>query len=140
MPLPRTAHLQHMCPKGPQDLPGQSLSHRRLLLLLSRFSHVQLCATPIDSSPPGSAIPGILQARTLEWVAISYSKGSSLFRDQTHISFWRRQWQPTPVLLPGESQGWQSLVGCCLWGRKDGLTRLKRLSSSLSCGMWDLRS
>ena len=74
MPLPRTAHLQHMCPKGPQDLPGQSLSHRRLLLLLSRFSHVQLCATPIDSSPPGSAIPGILQARLLEWVAISFSK------------------------------------------------------------------
>ena len=29
---------------------------------------------------------------------------------------WRRKWQPTPVLLPGESQGWRSLVGCCLWG------------------------
>ena len=34
---------------------------------------VQLCATPIDGSPPGSPIPGILQARTLEWVAISFS-------------------------------------------------------------------
>ena len=40
-----------------------------LLLLLSRFSHVRLC-DPIDGSPPGSAVPGILQARTLEWVAI----------------------------------------------------------------------
>ena len=30
---------------------------------------------------------------------------------------WRRKWQPTPVLLPGESQGWGSLVGCHLWGR-----------------------
>ena len=29
---------------------------------------------------------------------------------------WRRQWQPTLVLLPGESQGQRSLVGCCLWG------------------------
>ena len=29
---------------------------------------------------------------------------------------WRRQWQPTPVFLPAESQGWGSLVGCCLWG------------------------
>ena len=29
---------------------------------------------------------------------------------------WRRKWQPTPVFLPGESQGWQSLMGCCLWG------------------------
>ena len=37
---------------------------------------LQLCLTlcnPIDSSPPGSPIPGILQARTLEWVAISFS-------------------------------------------------------------------
>ena len=32
---------------------------------------------------------------------------------------WRRKWQPTPVFLPGESQGWQSLVGCCLWGRTE---------------------
>ena len=29
---------------------------------------------------------------------------------------WRRKWQPTPVLLTGESQGWGSLVGCRLWG------------------------
>ena len=29
---------------------------------------------------------------------------------------WRRKWQSTPVFLPGESQGWGSLVGCCLWG------------------------
>ena len=37
---------------------------------------LQLCPTlcdPIDCSPPGSAVPGILQARTLEWVAISFS-------------------------------------------------------------------
>ena len=43
-----------------------------LLLLLSRFSRVRQC-DPIDSSPPGSPVPGILQARTLEWVAISFS-------------------------------------------------------------------
>ena len=29
---------------------------------------------------------------------------------------WRRKWQPIPVFLPGESQGQQSLVGCCRWG------------------------
>ena len=33
-----------------------------------------------------------------------------------YIYYWRRKWQPTPVFLPGESQGW-SLVGCRLWGR-----------------------
>ena len=40
----------------------------------------QSCPTlcdPIDGSPPGSPVPGILQARTLEWVAISLSRGSS---------------------------------------------------------------
>ena len=53
-----------------------SADRRLLLLLLSRFSRVRLCGTPcdpIDGSPPGSPIPGILQARTLEWVAISFS-------------------------------------------------------------------
>ena len=45
-----------------------------LLLLLSRFSRVQLCATP-----PGSPIPGILQARTLEWVAIAFSENATWF-------------------------------------------------------------
>ena len=39
----------------------------------------------------------------------------------TSLSFftfmhWRRKWQPTPVFLPGESQGRGGLVGCCLWG------------------------
>ena len=43
-----------------------------LLLLLSRFSRVQLCDFK-DGSPPGSSVPGILQARTLAWVAISFS-------------------------------------------------------------------
>ena len=32
---------------------------------------------------------------------------------------WRRKGQPTPVFLPGESQGWGSLVGCRLWGRTE---------------------
>ena len=44
-----------------------------------------LC-NPIDGSPPGSAIPGILQARILEWVAISFSRGCSQPRDWTRVS------------------------------------------------------
>ena len=44
-----------------------------LLLLLSRFSRVQLC-DPIDGSPPGSAVPGIFQARVLEWGATAFSR------------------------------------------------------------------
>ena len=36
--------------------------------------------------------------------------------------YWRRKWQPTPVFLPGESQGQGSLVGCRLWGRTESDT------------------
>ena len=35
---------------------------------------------------------------------------------------YKRRWQPTPVLLPGESQGWGSLVGCCLRGHTESDT------------------
>ena len=35
---------------------------------------------------------------------------------------WRRKWQPTPVFLPGESQGWGSPVGCHLWGHTESDT------------------
>ena len=46
----------------------------------------------------------------------------------------RRQWQPTPVLLPGKSRGWRSLVGCSPWGRKEsGTTERLHFHSSLSC-------
>ena len=39
------------------------------------------------------------------------------------ISFsWRKQWHPTPVLLPGESHGWRSLVGCSPWGSEESDT------------------
>ena len=44
---------------------------------------------------------------------------------------WRRKWQPTPVFLPGESQGRGSLLGCRLWVAQNR-TRLKRLRSSSS--------
>ena len=48
-----------------------------LLLYIAKSKSLQSCPTlcdPIDGSPPGSPVPGILQARTLEWVAISFSK------------------------------------------------------------------
>ena len=51
---------------------------------------LQLCPTLCDSmdcSPPGSSVHGILQARILEWVAISSSRGTSRYRDQTPVSY-----------------------------------------------------
>ena len=52
----------------------------------------------------------------------------------TSLSFWRRQWQPTPVLLPGKSHGWRSLVGCSPWGRwESDTTERVHFHFSLSC-------
>ena len=48
-------------------------------------SYVTLC-DPVDCSLPGSSVPGILQARILERVAVSFSRGSSQPRDQTWVS------------------------------------------------------
>ena len=48
-------------------------------------SYLTLCH-PMDCSPPGFSVHGILQASILEWVAISFSKGSSQPKDQNHIS------------------------------------------------------
>ena len=53
---------------------------------LTHFSCVWLW-DPMDCSPPGSPVLGILQARILEWVAMFSSKGSSWPRDRTHISY-----------------------------------------------------
>ena len=50
------------------------------------LSLVWLFFDPVDCSPPGSSVHGILQARILEWVAISFSRASSWPRDGTHIS------------------------------------------------------
>ena len=50
---------------------------------------LQLCPTlgdPMDCSPPGSSVRGILQARILEWVAMPSSRGSSRPRDQSRVS------------------------------------------------------
>ena len=47
---------------------------------------------------------------------------------------WRRWWHPTPVLLPGESHGWRSLVGCSPWGHEElDMTEWLLFHFSLSC-------
>ena len=47
---------------------------------------------------------------------------------------WRRQWHPTPVLLPGISHGWRSLVGCSPWGHQESdTTERLHFHFSLSC-------
>ena len=66
---------------------------------------------------PRTEEPGRLQSLgSLSWTRLSD------FTFTFHFHAWRRKWQPTPVFLPGESQGRGSLVGCRLWGRAESDT------------------
>ena len=64
---------------------------------------------------PWTEEPGRLQSMGSLRVGHDWATSLSLF---TYMH-WRRKWQPTPVFLPGESQGRWSLVGCHLWGHTE---------------------
>ena len=65
---------------------------------------------------PWAEEPGRLQFMGSQRIGHDWATSLSLFT----FLHWRRKWQPTPVFLPGESQGRGSLVGCCLCGRRVG--------------------
>ena len=93
----------------------------KLLLLLLLLLSLQSCLTvcdPIDGSPPGSPVPGILQARTLKWVAISFSNA---WKWKVKVKSLSRVWpsaprprglQPSRLLCPWEFPGKSTGVGC----------------------------
>ena len=80
---------------------------------------LQLCLTlcdPMDGSPPGSPVPGILQARTLEWVAISFSnawkwkvKVKSLSRVRLLATPWAAAYQAFPSMAFSRQEYWSGL-------------------------------
>ena len=75
--------------------------------------------TPLQYSCLENPMDGVAWKAAVHGVA----EGRTRLSDFT-ITFlhWRRKWQPTPVFLPGESQGRGSLVGCRLWGRTESDT------------------
>ena len=87
-----------------------------MLLLLPAAKSPQSCLTlcnPIDGSPPGSTVPGILQARTLAEVAISFSsawkrkvKGKSLSRDSLFVTPWTAAYQAPPSMGLSRQEYW----------------------------------
>ena len=85
-----------------------------LLLLLSRFSRVRLCVTPKDGSPLGSSVSGILQARILDWVAISFSNAWKWKWSYSVVSDSQRPYglQPTRLLCPWDFPGKSTGAGC----------------------------
>ena len=85
------------------------------LLLLGHFSPVQLC-DPIDGSPPGYPVPGILQARTLEWVAVSFSnawkwnvKVKSLSHVRPSATPWTAAHQAPPSMGFSRQEYWSGV-------------------------------
>ena len=87
---------------------------------------LQSCPTlrnPIDGSPPGSAVPGILQARTLEWVAISFSsawKWKVKVKSLSHVWLlatpWTASYQAPPSMGFSRQENWSGMplpAPCC---------------------------
>ena len=72
---------------------------------------------PIDGSPPGSSVPGILQARILGWVAISFSNGQAVYPCD-YVAVWELQ-----LLLP--SSVMRECCCCCCLAAQSCLTLLK---------------
>ena len=90
-----------------------------LLKYAAAAKSLQSCPTlcdPIDGSPPGSSVPGILQARTLEWVAISFSnawkwkmKVKSLSRVQLLVTPWTAAHQAPPSMGFSRQEYWSGV-------------------------------
>ena len=79
---------------------------------------------------PRMAEPGGLQSMGSRRIGHNWVTALSLFT----FMHWRRQWQPTPALLPGKSHGRRSLVGCSPWGREESdTTEQLHFHFSLSC-------
>ena len=94
-----------------------------LVIFYYRLIRVMEKAMATHSSPlawkiPWMEEPGRLQSTGSLRVGHDWATSLSLFT----FMHWRRKWQPTPMFLPGESQGRWSLVGCRLWGRTESNT------------------
>ena len=94
-----------------------SMSFRSLTYCVCAQS-LQLCPTlwdPVDCSPPGSSVCGTLQARTLEWVAISFSGGSSWPRDRSSSSCVLHWQEGSLPLAPSGKTHW-CITMSIYWG------------------------
>ena len=88
-----------------------------LFNMLSRFVIGEGNGTPLQYSCLENPMDGEAWKAAVHGVA----EGRTQLSDFT-FTHWRRKWQPTPVFLPGESQGRGSLVGCHLWGHTESDT------------------
>ena len=100
----------------------QNLLHNIVIWYISRYCKTGKAMAPHSSTLawriPWMEEPGRLQSMGSLRVWHSWVTSLSLFT----FTHWRRKWQPTPVFLPGESQGRESLVGWHLWGHTESDT------------------
>ena len=89
----------------------------RVPILISDKIDLKIKKITRDKEGHNIMIKGSIQEEDITIINI-YATSLSLFT----FMHWRRKWQPAPVFLPGESQGWGSLVGCHLWGRTESDT------------------
>ena len=115
--LPPTSQPKKGCSSSCED--GNPSAHSPLFYAAAAAKSRQSCPTlcaPIYGSPPGSSIPGILQARTLEWVAISFSsvwqwkvKVKSLSRVWLLVTWWTVAHQAPPSMGFPTQEYWSGL-------------------------------
>ena len=127
--------LQYSCLENPIEEPGglQSTGSQRVghdwVTSLATAKLIQSCSTlcdPIDGSPPGSPAPGILQARTLEWVAISFSsawkwkvKVKLLSCVRLLATPWTAAYQAPPPMGFSRQEYWSGLpCNCSIFGKQ----------------------
>ena len=125
---------------GPESKEGV-LTENKIGVLFPKGKTTDICCiSEAVGFPGGSGIKNLCASREGNGTPLQYSclenpmdggswwatvhgvaKSRTQLRDFTFMH-WRRKWQPTPVFLPGESQGRGSLVGCRLWGRTESDT------------------
>ena len=104
-------------------------THKMNIVLYCTFGYIYIyvCILEKAMAPHSSTLawkipwteePGRLQTMGSQRVGHDWATSLSLFP----FMHWRKKWQPTPVFLPGESQGCRSLVGRRLWGRTESDT------------------
>ena len=104
--------LQYSCLENPMtSMKRQNDSFCPTVMEKAMAAHSSTLAWKI----PWTKEPGVLQSMGSLRVGHNWATSLSLFT----FLHWRRKWQPTPVFLPGESQGWGSLVGWRLWGHTE---------------------
>ena len=117
--LNKSSEREHPC-LAP-DLRGKASSFLPLRILFMDLSYMIFITLRYSPS-----VPSLLRVFIMKWIL-------NFFRC-FYCIYWRRQWHPTPVLLPGKSHGRRSLVGCSPWGREESdTTEQLHFHFSLSC-------